>query len=137
MPSPDTNSASGPPAALIARIDHLGTLLKGLPATLPVDPPDTETKYFFGLDQDEVAEEGVFAALTRNLERCFQTHVQPPGGTLKFTERGKRCVNLVKVLKTAMRNLSPAEREVIVETWVERLITAARNSGAKIARKRR
>ncbi len=128
---------TGPPQALISRIDYLGRLLKGLPSSLPLDPPEISSTYFFDLDDNDVKAEGTLYALTQNLERCFQTHALGGGEKLRFRERGKRCGNLVKLLKTAMREISnDKDREFIGEVWVERLIQAAKDTGAVMPSKR-
>lgn len=118
----------------VARLNHLDTLLKNLPASLPSEP--VETRYHFGLDQSEIAEEGVFFALTQNLERCFQVFALPFGQELRFTERGQHCQTLVRVLKDAVRHLSESDRELVADRWIERLIAAAKGSGGTIPKKR-
>lgn len=132
-----SKQVTGPPQAIISRIEYLGRLLKSLPSSLPLDPPDNLSTYFFGLDAEEVKAEGAVYALTQNLQRCFRTHSLAKGEVLCFKERGKRCESLVQLLKTSMRLItSPKDRQFIVESWVERLVTAAKNSGAKIPAKR-
>lgn len=122
---------NGPPQELISRINHLGNLLKFLPDSLPLDPPDS--KYYFGLDTDDVEQEGVWYTFNRNLEVCFETHKIPAGGTIVFCERGPRLVNLIKTFKNAITKLTvDADRTFLKEVWLERLIKAAELQGAKI-----
>ena len=87
---------NGPPAELISHINHLGNLLKNLPGNLPLDPPQSESCYSFGLETELVEEEGVWFAFNRNLEVCFETHKIPAGGSIVFRERGWRCEALVE-----------------------------------------
>ncbi|KAN0094445.1 hypothetical protein V8E55_002732 [Tylopilus felleus] len=78
-------SNSGPSSALIARIHHLQHLLENLPAyQLPLNP--VESTYQFGLDVEHVAEEGMWYALNRSLEVCFETHKIPAGSTIIFED---------------------------------------------------
>ena len=77
---------SGPPQELISHINHLHNLLKNLPSGLPSHP--NESQYCFGLNVEDVAEEGVWYAFNRNLEACFKTHAIPRS----FVRRGG-CVN--------------------------------------------
>ena len=122
---------NGPPQELISRINHLHNLLKNLPSSLPSNPK--ESRYCFGLDTEDVAEEGVWYAFNRNLEACFETHTIPAGGTIVFRERGPRLEALIQTFKTAARGLtSDADRTFMQDLWLERLIRAAEQQGAKI-----
>ena len=49
---------NGPPQELISRITHQHNLLKNLPSSLPSNP--AESQYYFGLDAEDVAEEGIW-----------------------------------------------------------------------------
>ena len=73
---------NGPPQELISHITHLRNLLKNLPSSLPFNP--AESWYCFGLDAEDVAEEGIWYAFNRNLEACFETHRIPKVGTIVF-----------------------------------------------------
>ena len=127
---------NGPPAELISRINHLGNLLKNLPGNLPLDPPQSESCYSFGLETELVEEEGVWFAFNRNLEVCFETHKIPAGGSIVFRERGWRCEALVKMFKEAVKALTKnADREFLREIWLERLIKAAEMQGSKVPKK--
>ena len=75
---------TGPPAELILHMNHLGNLLKNLPGNLPLDPPQSESCYSFGLEMELVEEEGVWFAFNRNLEVCFETHKITVGGSIVF-----------------------------------------------------
>lgn len=137
MASQIPKAATGLSQALVSRLEYLGKLLRALPSPVPLDPDETESTYFFGLDKDEVDSEGLVYALTQNLERCFRTHTLASGEVLRFRERGKLCEALMKLLKTTMRKIAaPGDREFVAEAWVERLIKAAKDTGAKIPSKR-
>jgi hypothetical protein len=73
---------NGPPQKLISHITHLHNLLKNIPSSLPSNP--TESRYCFGLDVENVAEEGIWYAFNRNLEACFETHRIPARGSIVF-----------------------------------------------------
>jgi hypothetical protein len=75
MPSKAISPQNGPSAHLISRINHLGNLLRFLPENLPLDP--SNTAYSFGLDAEQVAEEGVWFAFNNCLEVSFRTHTIP------------------------------------------------------------
>ncbi len=128
-------TATGPSAKLMTTINHLAALLRGLPDSLPLDPPNSETTYHFGLDPQEISDEGVFYALTQNLERCFGMH-KVKNGVITFRERGSRCTGLIKMLKTAVRDLSENERDLFREIWLTRLLRAAELSGGMVPSKR-
>jgi hypothetical protein len=133
MSCTETNQPSkGPSAALIASIDHLSNLLKNLPQDLPLPETANDAKYQFYLDEDDVKKEGLYYALNRRLEVCFQTHQQP---TILFEERGNHMKNLIGMLKRVVKG-EPGQREFIEKHWVERLTEAAKASGAKIPDKR-
>ena len=53
---------NGPPAELISRIEHLGSLLENLPITIPEASELRPSRYSFGLDAEQVAEEGPWFA---------------------------------------------------------------------------
>jgi hypothetical protein len=121
----------GPSSKLISRIHHLAELLNNLPLGLPLDPPSS--RYEFGLDSELIEEEGVWFAFNRNLEVCFETHKLAPGGTIVFSERGKRYQQLIRMFKLTAKQLEKdTDRNFLREVWLERLITAAKLQGAKI-----
>jgi hypothetical protein len=61
---------TGPSQALIERINYLKTLLSGLPQTLPLEPLDSQ--YRFYLDEDSVGVAGtVFPEASHALEVSF------------------------------------------------------------------
>ena len=127
---------TGPPAKLISCINHLGNLLKNLPGNLPLDPPQSESCYSFGLETELVEEEGVWFAFNRNLEVCFETHKIPAGGNIVFRERGWRCGVLIKMFKEAVKALTKdADHDFLREVWLEQLIKAAEMQGAKVPKK--
>jgi len=119
---------TGPSSDFISRINHLALLLKNLPLNLPLNPANST--YNFGLDPDDEREEGLYYAFNRNLEICFATH-QLQGQPLRFKERGDCYRNLIKMFKRVAKEL-PKERDFLRQHWLERLITAACDTGAKI-----
>jgi len=122
---------NGPPQGLISWINHLGNLLKFLLDGLPLDLYDS--KYYFGLDMDDVEQEGVWYAFNHNLKACFKMHKILAGGTIVFCERGSHLVNLIKIFKNAITELTvDADWTFLKEVWLERLIKAAELQGAKI-----
>ncbi|KAJ6494140.1 hypothetical protein DFH09DRAFT_1337807 [Mycena vulgaris] len=127
---------TGPPQALVSRIEHLGDLLRNLPSSLPEKP--SHSLYNFWIDPEILKDGGHFSAVTHALEVSFETHLlHLQGRTIIFTERGKRLNALVKFLKTGVKYMSPGERTTFQGAWLERLITAAVDSGAKIPSRKR
>jgi hypothetical protein len=91
-----------------------------------------ESRYHFGLNADDIAEEGVWYAFNRNLEACFETHTIPTGGTIVFRERGFHLEALIQTFKTAAKGLTlDADRKFMQEVWLERLIRAAGGKDSK------
>ncbi|KAF7372598.1 DDE superfamily protein [Mycena venus] len=126
----------GPPQELISRIMHLHNLLCNLPESLPENPP--HSLYNFHFDEDKLDMGGYFAASGHTLEISFETHLlRIQGRSILFTERGRRHDDLQKFLKKAVKEMSPGERETFRAAWIERLITAAVASGAKIPPRKR
>jgi len=125
----------GIPQELEAQIKHLSKLLRSLPTALPTDPPDADSTYHFYLDPYDVANEGGLYAFNRRLEVAFETF-KLHGKTLVFKEQGKRLAELEAFLRKSIKqNTLPEARNHQVR-WIERLITAAQDSGAKIVQKR-
>ncbi|KAJ6626825.1 hypothetical protein B0H10DRAFT_1941463 [Mycena sp. CBHHK59/15] len=81
-----TKVSTGPPQALISCIEYLQKLLLHLPTTLPLDPPDS--LYQFYLDEDRVADGGVFPTASRALELSFRTW-KNGGSNVWFVEQGR------------------------------------------------
>ncbi|KZV74581.1 hypothetical protein PENSPDRAFT_662242 [Peniophora sp. CONT] len=124
------STRNGPAQKHVSRLKHLETLLRYLPISLPDNA--SESLYVFGLDKDNITDGGLWQTLNHNLECCFQTH-KLRGKPLKFTERGTRLVSLITVLKTAIfDNENNTEREPIHTGWLNRLVKAAEDSGARI-----
>lgn len=120
---------TGPSRDLISRIERLQDLLKNLPESLPNNPPDSS--YRFYLDTERLELGGFFGAAGHALEISFRTFAlrdQP----LRFLQRGSSLDDLPKLLKIAVKNMNDGERENFRTSWIERLITAAIDSGAKI-----
>ncbi|KAK6971316.1 hypothetical protein R3P38DRAFT_2813969 [Favolaschia claudopus] len=125
----------GIPRELSTKMNHLGSLMKHLPQSLPLNPSATDSKYHFHLDPDDVKEEGEVYAFNRTLEVCFETH-KLGGAKLLFTERGDRLVALEKFFKAFIKSESLPEARGHQNRWIDRLIQAAKDSGAKIPKKR-
>lgn len=123
---------NGPSQNLILRINHLGNLLKHLPASPPLDP--VKSHYHFGLATSDVKEEGVWFAFNRNLEACFETHKIAAGGGIVFWELGSRLSDaLIQTFKEAVKKLtSDVDCNFLKEVWLERLIRSVEQQGAKI-----
>jgi hypothetical protein len=127
---------NGPPAQLISHINHLGNLLKNLPGNLPLDPPQSESCYSFGLEMELVEEKGVWFAFNRNLEACFKTYKIPSGGSIVFQERGWCCEVLIKMFKEAVKALTKdADHDFLREVWLKQLIKAVKMQAAKVPKK--
>jgi hypothetical protein len=125
-------SRTGVPSKYAAQLDHLQSLLKNLPESLPNSPPIST--YQFGLDPDDITSElGSWYALNRNLEICFETY---RGLEITISERGSRIQSVVQHIKGLLKMLSTSNRELTVEKWVEGLISAAVRVGAKIPTQR-
>ncbi len=88
------------------------------------------TTYHFGLDSDNVKEEGTWYMMNCNLEVCFGRHHLINGGLLEIKEWSSWFPELISMLKHTMKEC-PNECQLIVEVWVERLIWAAEASGAE------
>ena len=125
---PEPQEQTGLSSDLISHIHHLTTLLQNLPDALPLDP--AETKYNFGLDADDVQEEGLYYAFNRNLEVCFATH-QLQGRDIQLTERGTRYGALIKMFKEVAKEV-PNNHDFLQQHWLERLISVAYRAGARI-----
>ncbi|KAK6980814.1 hypothetical protein R3P38DRAFT_2808824 [Favolaschia claudopus] len=119
----------GQPRELVARIEHLRSLLRNLPQSLPENPPDSP--YRFYLDPEKVDDIGYLGELGHALEVSFQTHLLH-GEPILFRQRESNLEALPALLKTAVKNLSEKDRGTVKDAWIERLITAAVASGAKI-----
>ncbi|KAJ7203185.1 hypothetical protein C8J57DRAFT_1621195 [Mycena rebaudengoi] len=105
----------GIPKELDTRLNHLSKLLQFLPTLLRLDPTEEDSSYCFYLDPDD----------THKL--C--------GGKLVFQERGKRLLQLVAFLRIILKEGTLPEARIVQRRWIERLITAAEDSGAKIIHK--
>ncbi|KAJ7683487.1 hypothetical protein B0H14DRAFT_3535140 [Mycena olivaceomarginata] len=130
--APTTNKPStGPPQALVARIDYLQKLLKHLPLYLTLEREDST--YRFYLDEDRVADVGsVFPETGRASETSFGTWRMGAGAVVRFEERGARVAALGPFLKGTVKRMSASERVSFEEAWISSLIQAAKDSGATI-----
>ena len=63
---------SGPLLQLIAQLNHLQSLLKNVPESLPLDP--IPLQYSFGLDYKAIVEEGAWFTFNQNMEVNFKVH---------------------------------------------------------------
>ena len=82
-----TANGKGVPHKLNTSVNHLAALLKNLPESLPLDPP--QSSYHFSLDEDDVSQEGVAYTFNRRLEIAFEVHSLPPSGQLPIKEQGQ------------------------------------------------
>lgn len=131
-----TSNGRGLPQELATRIARLSGLLDGLPATLPIEPRDSEGAYRFGLDAEDEKEEGVLYAFNRSLEITFRTHQNPD---LVINQRGPCFKDLIKIFKNVAKQITPSERDNQdghFRRWLERLIEAAEKAGAKVVKKK-
>ncbi|KAJ6476084.1 hypothetical protein C8R45DRAFT_1102369 [Mycena sanguinolenta] len=127
-------AVTGPLKELIARTEHLHDLVKHLPNSLPENLPDS--RYHFYLDSESVEVRGHFGAVGHVLELVFDTcHLA--GRPIEFHQRGTSLDDLTKMMKLAMKHMTPGERDAFQTAWIEQLIDAAVRSGAKIPTKRR
>ena len=120
-----SNKPTGVPSEYFARLRHLRTLLQNLPSTLPNNPE--MSSYNFACDADDLEAEGFWYALNRNLEVCFETYQGP----ITIRERGSRITGVVPYIQDVLKHLSPAEREITREKWIEGIISAALRAGAR------
>ncbi|KAJ7815906.1 hypothetical protein B0H14DRAFT_2603093 [Mycena olivaceomarginata] len=127
--NPKPKPVTGPPRELIARIEHLRTLLRNLPTSLPENPPDS--RYRFYLESDALEDRGYIGELSHALEVSFETH-RLQGAPIRFLQRGSSLDSLPVLMKTAVKHMSSSDREVFWKAWLERLIDSAVASGAKI-----
>ena len=91
---------NGPLSQLMAQLNHLQSLLKNLPDTLPLNP--TPSHYGFGLNSKSIAEEEVWYAFNHNMEVNFETHKLQGDrrGSLVLHEWGECCIiQLVQTMK--------------------------------------
>ncbi|KAJ7801948.1 hypothetical protein B0H14DRAFT_2614884 [Mycena olivaceomarginata] len=88
------------------------------------------------MDPERLEENGLLSALGHSLEIAFKTWKL---GTVEvpFRERGPGLEALEGICKRAVRDMSPGDRAVFQDAWIERLIKAALDSGAKIPQKKR
>ncbi|KAJ6460178.1 hypothetical protein C8R45DRAFT_1109067 [Mycena sanguinolenta] len=126
IPKPST----GPPQALIERINYLGQLLTLLPTTLPAGP--TNAPYRFFLDEDRVTFAGsILPEVQRALEASFETF-NGPHIPVRFQECSAHVQALIPFLKASVKQMNPGEREAFEAAWMDKLVGGAKESGAKI-----
>ncbi|KIY64144.1 hypothetical protein CYLTODRAFT_472029 [Cylindrobasidium torrendii FP15055 ss-10] len=122
--------SNGPPQQLIGRIDYLRDLFCGLPSTLPDNPH----AYPISINLERLEEGGSFAALGHALEITFKTWANPD---IMLRERGSGLEELIQIIKQHFKKMSPSEQEAFNDTWLTRLIVAAKNAGARKMAKRK
>jgi len=97
---------------------------ENLPGNLPLDPPQSESCYSFGLKTELVEEEGVRFAFNRNLEVCFETHKIPAEGAC-FSENEVGVANSYQKCSRSSEDLhQDADHDFLREVWLEWLIKA-------------
>ncbi|KAJ7197536.1 hypothetical protein GGX14DRAFT_574007 [Mycena pura] len=122
--------STGPRQALIERVNYLGDLISHLPPSILEMTFSSPGVLHFSLDPDTLEDGGVFAAGSQALEVAFKLHQN--NGEIKFGQRGAPAQSIVPFLKDIFKKLSPIEREAFEDAWLKRLVTAAKNAGAKI-----
>ncbi|KAJ6607780.1 hypothetical protein B0H10DRAFT_1955972 [Mycena sp. CBHHK59/15] len=127
--NPEPKAVTGPPRELIARIEHLQSLLCNLPTSLPENPIDST--YRFYLEDEKLEDRGYLGELSHALEVSFATH-ELRGAPIRFLQRGTSLDVLPAMLKTAVKKMTDKDREAFRTAWLERLITAAVASGATV-----
>ncbi|KAJ3493457.1 hypothetical protein NLJ89_g11017 [Agrocybe chaxingu] len=68
------------------------------------------------------------------LEVCFRTYQNPQ---IRFAERGRRLDDLISAVRQAVKIMTDSDRDAFCQAWLERLIDAAVQDGAKIPKKRK
>ncbi|KAJ7860408.1 hypothetical protein B0H14DRAFT_2576624 [Mycena olivaceomarginata] len=126
---------TGPSHELINRIEKLGTLLRNLLDSIPLVMASSISSYNFAMDPKRLEENGLLSALGHSLEIAFKTWKL---GTVEvpIRERGPGLEALEGICKRAVRDMSPGDHAVFQDAWIERLIKAALDSGAKIPQKK-
>ncbi|KAF8996363.1 hypothetical protein BDQ17DRAFT_1429806 [Cyathus striatus] len=124
----------GPSQELISRIHHLRDLVKNLSEVLPLEP--ATTRYNFFVDNDEITEYGALGAFSKCMEACFETY-KHRGGVIEFTEGRRLESDLIKLMKSIIKDMTEQDRTVFREAWLERLIeTAGRNQKSKVGKRK-
>ncbi|KAJ7820028.1 hypothetical protein B0H14DRAFT_3147252 [Mycena olivaceomarginata] len=125
----------GIPRNLDSRARHLFKLLKHLPASVPLDPPDANSTYHFFLNPEDVADEGEMYALIVGLKWPSKP-INFTGPSSYSRSTAKRLDTLKVFLKQNIKKNSLPDARGHQDRWVERLITVVSDSGAKIPPKR-
>ena len=76
----------------------------------------------------EDLEESIWFALNRNLEICFQRHLENDG-QISIKCRSSNFHVLISMLKEAVKKCDDAYRSLIDEVWISRLLDAAKRAG--------
>lgn len=106
-------------------LTRLERLLDNLPHGLPIDPP--ESRYHaIGLDTDDVAEEGEWYALNRNLEICFNS--QGRDNLHPILGRSPQFKHLIEIIQRTA-NVVPTELAGVLN-WIRRISQAAIEAGS-------
>ncbi|KAJ7885055.1 hypothetical protein B0H14DRAFT_2564022 [Mycena olivaceomarginata] len=92
--------------------------------------------YNFAMDPERLEENDLLSALGHSLEIAFKTW-KLGTAEVPFRERGPGLEALEGICKRAVRDMSPGDYAVFQDAWIERLIKAALDSGAKIPQKKR
>jgi len=135
---PETSNAKkreGLSSELDTALNHLRRLVDYLPESVPLAKTGS-IRYDFGLDDEDVRDEGVGYALNWRLEIVFETHNLPKGGVLQLKERGPHWKQLVSFPRDTAKKLTVGDCEFVVGCWVQRIIEGAQAAGAKIPNKK-
>lgn len=127
---PGSKYKPGVPSSYMSRIKYLSNLFKHLPEHLPLQL-ELSTSSFL-LDPSDISEKGYYCAFINTMGRCFQTHLNKGDGKIQIKERGPHLQDCITIIKTAAKYAAEEEREMIRDCWVEQLIAAAKEAGAKI-----
>jgi hypothetical protein len=122
----------GAPSSMVARVNHLKTLFKYLPESLPFNPTQSFCDINFDFNKDDLTSDGAYAAISQSLRNAF-----PAGkdGKLTISERGGRMMGLIPVLLLALKQMPDRDREMFRTVWIERLIDASKAAGARVPSK--
>lgn len=99
------------------------------PDTIPTDLPAHKSTYNFDLSSDDIEEQGIFGAVSRCLEVCLGQHRD---GNIHFKERGQSLERMIRMMKSAVKQMNEMDRQAFEDAWLNRLIQAAKDAGARI-----
>jgi hypothetical protein len=120
-----------------ARVNHLQALVWNLPTRLPAYP--LQSNCDFTIDCNLKGDIGLLGALNTALERLFQTYKHavdvPKWRKIECTECRKRVEAMMKTICSVLGEVSPSDRNMFMETWLEPMTQSAKAAGAVIPKK--